>query len=276
MHGLMKNIGIAGMLVAMIASASILSGCGNTEESAAPGQKKITAVTNAVWNPFEYLDQGQVVGFDIDLFNEAAKEAGYDGEIQNVGWEAAFQLVKDKSADAAISGITITDERKQTYDFSVPYFVSKEVLLVPADSPITSVADLNGKTVAVQNASTAQKQIEKVLGTNHEGLKKTTKSMRDQMLLTGQVDAIAGDEVALMQMMKEHPEQQFKIVYDDTAFAPEYFGIMYAKGGNKEVQDNLNKALKKMVASGKYAEIYKKWFQKDPDMKALKEALQES
>lgn len=266
----LKKMVLLGLSLAMVTAAVALNGCGSTEAS---GQKKITAVTNAVWNPFEYLDKGQVVGFDIDLFNAVAKEAGYESEIQNVGWEAVFQLVKDKSADAAISGITITDERKQTYGFSIPYFVSKEVLLVPANSSITSVADLKGKTVAVQNASTAQKQIEKVLGVNNESIKKTTKSMRDQMLLTGQVEAIAGDEVALTELMKEHGEQQFKIVYDDKAFVPEYFGIMYAQNGDKDMQDKLNQALKKVVASGQYAEIYKKWFHKDPDMNALNEAM---
>lgn len=268
-----KTMVMAGLATVMVCSAIALAGCDG--ESAASGSndgKTLNVITHANWNPFEYMDKGQIVGFDIELMQAVAKEAGYTANIKDVGWEAIFQQIQGKSADAAISGITATDERKQTFSFSLPYFVSKEAILVPADSDITSIKDIQdkGKTVSVQNGSTAQVALEKILGKNDPNIKKTTIS--DQMVLGGQVDAMAGDETSILKIMQAHPDKKLKIVYDDQAFQPEYFSIMYPKD-SKEVKEKLDAALKKVIDSGKYAEIYKKWFKKDPNIDELKKAM---
>lgn len=268
-----KKMIMAGLATVMVCSAVALAGCGS--DSAATGSndgKTLNVITHANWNPFEYMDKGQIVGFDIELMQAVAKEAGYTANIKDVGWEAIFQQIQGKSADAAISGITATDERKQTFAFSLPYFVSKEAILVPEDSDITSIKDIQdkGKTVSVQNGSTAQVALEKILGKNDSNIKKTTIS--DQMLLGGQVDAMAGDETSILKIMQAHPDKKLKIVYDDQAFQPEYFSIMYPKD-SKEVKEKLDAALKKVIDSGKYAEIYKKWFKKDPNIDELKKAM---
>lgn len=268
-----KKMIMAGLATVLVCSAVALAGCGS--DSAATGSndgKTLNVITHANWNPFEYMDKGQIVGFDIELMQAVAKEAGYTANIKDVGWEAIFQQIQGKSADAAISGITATDERKQTFAFSLPYFVSKEAILVPEDSDITSIKDIQdkGKTVSVQNGSTAQVALEKILGKNDSNIKKTTIS--DQMLLGGQVDAMAGDETSILKIMQAHPDKKLKIVYDDQAFQPEYFSIMYPKD-SKEVKEKLDAALKKVIDSGKYAEIYKKWFKKDPNIDELKKAM---
>lgn len=268
-----KKMIMAGLATVLVCSAVALAGCGS--DSAATGSndgKTLNVITHANWNPFEYMDKGQIVGFDIELMQAVAKEAGYTANIKDVGWEAIFQQIQGKSADAAISGITATDERKQTFAFSLPYFVSKEAILVPEDSDITSIKDIQdkGKTVSVQNGSTAQVALEKILGKNDPNIKKTTIS--DQMLLGGQVDAMAGDETSILKIMQAHPDKKLKIVYDDQAFQPEYFSIMYPKD-SKEVKEKLDAALKKVIDSGKYAEIYKKWFKKDPNIDELKKAM---
>lgn len=268
-----KKMIMAGLATVLVCSAVALAGCGS--DSAATGSndgKILNVITHANWNPFEYMDKGQIVGFDIELMQAVAKEAGYTANIKDVGWEAIFQQIQGKSADAAISGITATDERKQTFAFSLPYFVSKEAILVPEDSDITSIKDIQdkGKTVSVQNGSTAQVALEKILGKNDPNIKKTTIS--DQMLLGGQVDAMAGDETSILKIMQAHPDKKLKIVYDDQAFQPEYFSIMYPKD-SKEVKEKLDAALKKVIDSGKYAEIYKKWFKKDPNIDELKKAM---
>lgn len=268
-----KTMVMAGLATVMVCSAIALAGCGG-ESAATDGKdgKTLNVITHANWNPFEYMDKGQIVGFDIELMQAVAEEAGYTANIKDVGWEAIFQQIQGKSADAAISGITATDERKQTFAFSLPYFVSKEAILVPADSDITSIKDIQdkGKTVSVQNGSTAQVALEKILGKNDPNIKKTTIS--DQMLLGGQVDAMAGDETSILKIMQAHPDKKLKIVYDDQAFQPEYFSIMYPKD-SKDVKEKLDAALKKVIDSGKYAEIYKKWFKKDPNIDELKKAM---
>lgn len=262
--------------IALISAAAFVTGCGGQTEnnSAGAGQEKsISVITHANWKPFEYIDKGEVVGFDIDLMNAVAEEAGYKCTINDVGWEAIFQQIKNKSADAAISGITATDERRETYEFSAPYFVSKQGILVPEDSDIKSVEDFKDseKTVSVQNGSTGQIALEKALGANNPNIKKTTLS--DQMLLNGQVDALVGDDTSLNELMEQHKDKKLKIVYDDNAFAPEYFSIMYAKDVDANLKNDLDAALKKVVENGKYAEIYKKWFKHEPNMDDLKAAL---
>ncbi len=270
----LKKLLTAGL--AVISCCALLVGCGGdtTKEQTSSGNaKSISVITHANWKPFEFIDKGNVVGFDIDLMNAVATEAGYECKISDVGWEAIFQQLKSNSADASISGITATDERKQTYDFSIPYFVSKEGILVPADSDITSVEDLKNKnkTVAVQNGSTGQIALEKVMGANNPNIKKTTLS--DQMLINGQVDALVGDDTELNSLLEQHKDKNLKIVYDEKAFAPEYFSIMYPK--NSTAKADLDAALKKVVDSGKYTEIYKKWFNREPNLDELKKAMEQ-
>ncbi|WP_286034508.1 transporter substrate-binding domain-containing protein [Megamonas hypermegale] len=270
MNKLKKLITLGIMLISV---CTLIAGCGDEQKTSQTEEKTISVVTHANWKPFEFVDKGNVVGFDVDLINALAEEAGYTCNVSDAGWEAVFQQVKNGSANAAISGITATDERKETFDFSLPYFISKQGILVPADSDITSVEDIKNKNkvVSVQNGSTGQIALEKILGANNPNIKKT--ALSDQMLLNGQVDAMVGDDTSLNSLVAQHPDKNLKIVYDEKAFQPEYFSIMYAKGENKQVQEDLNNALKTLVNNGKYTEIYKKWFNHEPNIDELKALL---
>jgi polar amino acid transport system substrate-binding protein len=155
--------------------AFVLSGCGTTKTSgsAKSNEKKtLRVVTDAAYAPFEYMDKGKVVGFDVDFIHAVAKEAGYKVNVEHVGWDPVFVELKGKTADIGISAITINDERKQTYDFSNPYFLSTNMILVPEGSSIKSADDLKGKVVAVQNGTTGQEVVEKILGKNSPNVKK--------------------------------------------------------------------------------------------------------
>ena len=249
------------------AGCVLLSGCGKEAPAAsAPGHVHI--VTHANWNPFEYLKDGKITGFDIDLIEEADKRAGLTPDITDAGWEAIFEQIRTGQADAAISGITITHDRKATYLFSRPYFVSRQAILVREDENISSAKDLmEGKTVAVQNGSTGQEALEKLMGKNNPAIRKTPMSI--QMLIGGQVDALVGDETSVKSICASYPDQHLKIVYDDEAFTPEYFGILYPKDKGQALQQKLDKALSDMVRDGTYGKIYEKWFHTKPDEKTL-------
>ena len=86
--------------------------------------KLLRVVTNADYAPFESLEGDKVVGFDVDFVKALAEEAGYKADVVHVGWDPIFVEIDKKTADMGVSAITINDERKQTYDFSVPYFLS--------------------------------------------------------------------------------------------------------------------------------------------------------
>ncbi len=253
----------------VLAGCLVLTGCGKEEPKAASGADgHVHVVTHANWNPFEYMKDGKITGFDVDLITEAAKKAGLTVDVSDAGWEAIFEQIRTGQADAAISGITITDDRKATYLFSKPYFVSRQAILIREDESISSARDLmNGKTVAVQNGSTGQEALEKLMGKNNPAIKKTPMSI--QMLIGGQVDALVGDETSVKSIVAQYPEQHLKIVYDDAAFTPEYFGIIYPKDRGGELQQKIDKALTEMVNDGTYGKLYEKWFHVQPDEKML-------
>lgn len=253
------------------------AGCGGApaSESASSGKPLLRAATHANWNPFEFLDKGTVTGFDVDLIRAMADKAGYTVEITDTGWEAIFEQIRQGQTDLAISGITITPARKESYAFSAPYFMSRQAILT-ADPSITSAKDLrSGKTIAVQNGSTGQEVMEKLLGPNAPALKKTPMSI--QMLLGSQADAIVGDATSVRSIAQQYPDRHFSIIYDDAAFAPEWFGILYPKNGDPAVREKMDRALQELIADGTYQKLYEKWFHTAPDdvmMKKLKQGVQ--
>ncbi|AJA47286.1 histidine-binding protein [Clostridium pasteurianum DSM 525 = ATCC 6013] len=248
----------------------LLSSCGKSSasESNTSEKKKLTILTYANWNPFEYLDKGQLVGFDIDLIKALADEAGYKYDIKNSGWDAMFNQIKGNKADLGISGVTITDARKQTYDFSVPYFISRQSIVVKNTSTVKSGADLKDKTIAVQNGSTGQEAVEKLIGKDNPNIKKLKSGLSYMELMHGDADAVVGDDTSNKEFLKNNSNQDLKIIQDKDSFAPEYFGIIYPKGS--KIKADFDKALDKLYSNGTYTKIYQKWFKVDPDINELK------
>ena len=96
----------------MAAGCLLAGGCGKeAPEAGASSEEHVHIVTHANWNPFEYLKDGKITGFDIDLIEEASKRAGLTPDITDAGWEAIFEQIRTGQADAAVSGITMTGKR---------------------------------------------------------------------------------------------------------------------------------------------------------------------
>lgn len=270
----MKKMKVLTMiLVAVMAFA--LSGCGTsktgaTQANGTGGEKKtLRVVTDAAYAPFEYQDKGKVVGFDVDFINAVAKASGYKANVEHVGWDPVFVEVKGKTADLGISSITITDERKQTYDFSIPYFLSKNEILVPQDSNIKSAQDLKGKKIAVQNGTTGQEAVEKMFGKDNPNLKKFENNNLAILELKGKgVDAVVADNTVVETYVKNNPNDHFKFIEDDGAFEKEFYGLMFPKGS--KLKADLDKGIKKVMEDGTYVKLYKKWFKVDPNLDVLK------
>ncbi|MGG3468281.1 basic amino acid ABC transporter substrate-binding protein [Neobacillus pocheonensis] len=255
--------------VLVAAFVFILSACGTSKTTGGNGggdEKTLKVVTDAAYAPFEYLDKGKVVGFDVDFTNAVAKEAGIKIKIENVGWDPLFVELDKKTADIGMSAITINDERKQTYDFTRPYFLSTNKILVPKGSDIKSGADLkNNKKVAVQNATTGQEAVEGLLGKNNEKIKKfENNNLAIQELKSGGADAVVADNTVIEQYVKNNPNDNFVVIEDSTAFAQEFYGLMLPKGS--KLKADLDKAINTLMENGEYTKIYKKWFKVEPDL----------
>lgn len=256
----------------VLSFAFVLAGCGssNNSKSADGAKKTLRVVTDASYAPFEYMDKGQITGFDVDFMNAVAKAAGYKIDIENVGWDPLFVELKGKTADIGMSAITITNERKQTYDFSNPYFLSTNMILVPQNSTIKNGNDLKGKTVAVQNATTGQAVVEKILGKNSPNIKKfDNNNLAIMEMQNGGAQAVVADNTVVEAYAKNNPNQKLKTITDEKNFPMEYYGLMFPKGSKLEA--DINKGIQTIIDNGTYAKIYKQWFKAEPNLAKLKE-----
>lgn len=246
--------------ISAIAVSMLLTACGtdSKESGSSDGsgaKEKLVAGTEATFAPFESLDDnGKIVGIDVDTLNAIGKETGNQFEIKNIGWEPVFQQVTNGEIDLGASGITITKERKQSYDFTDPYFEATQLIVVKEGSKIKSLNDLKDKKIAVQINTTGHIAAKKLQGKSSANIKAyENQPLAFQEVINGSVDAAIGDNAVVNEYLKNNPDAKLKTI-EDSAFEKEYYGFMVKKG-NKEVLDVLNKGLKKIKENGKLAEI---------------------
>jgi glutamine transport system substrate-binding protein len=267
----MKKLKKLSILI-MFTLAAVLTGCGTSEKGSTSGDneaKTLKVATNAAYAPMEYLDGDKVVGFDVDFINAVAEEAGYEVKVEHTGWDAMFVEVEDELADLAVAAITITDERKESYDFSVPYYLSTNMILVKEGSDIKSADDLKDKVVAVQNGTTGQESAEAILGENSSSIKKfEDNNLAIQELLSGGADAVVADNTVLETYVKNNPDQKVVVVGDGNNFDSEFYGLLFPKGSKLKAE--FDTAINAVIDSGKYTEIYQEWFGTEPDVDSLK------
>jgi polar amino acid transport system substrate-binding protein len=253
-----------------------LVGCGKVKESTGGTtgntvEKTYMIATDASYAPMENMDKDKIVGLDIDFLAAVMKEAGLKYEIHNTGWDTMLESVKQGTEyNAGISSISITDERKQTYDFSIPYFESVNMILVKEGSPVKSALDLKDKKVAVQLSTTADTLMSGIMGAGNSKLRKFKSNPVALLELEkGGVDAVVADFVVVLDYIKNNPNKKFVSIEDKTNFSSEYYGISFPK--NSELKAKLDPAIKKVVKSDAYKALYKKWIGKDLDTTKLLE-----
>lgn len=247
---------LAIVLVVLAACGTKDEGSTGSEPSGDTKDNKVYIVgTEATFAPFESIDaNGNIVGIDVDVLQAIADEVGIDVEWKNIGWDAVFSTINNKETDIGGSGITITEDRKKTFDFTEPYYESKLLIVVREDSNVTSLNDLKDKKIAVQLNATGHIAAQKLQGqTSKNILAFENQPFAIQEMLNGNADAAIGDNAVVYEYMKANPDKKLKVVEDD-AFEKEYYGFMVRKG-NKELLDQLNDGLQKIKDNGKLKEI---------------------
>ncbi|MGE5404689.1 MAG: basic amino acid ABC transporter substrate-binding protein [Candidatus Saccharibacteria bacterium] len=261
----MKKFARLALIVLLILGLMAFSiGCGSTDKATTGEPDKATEKilkvgSETAYPPFEVQDKnGQYVGFDMDLIRAIGKAEGYKVEIISLPFTGLIPALKSGNIDAAISAMTITDERKKSVDFSDPYIDSGQIISMRSDDtrPITKLEDLKGLVIAVQMGTTGQDQAEKVVALDAKTQVKKFDSV-DQAFLElknkGADVCIIDQPVTLNYITKGHPE--IKMV--GKMFTDEKYGISVNKG-NKKVLDVINSGLKKVKANGEYDKIFKK------------------
>ena len=232
-------------------------------QKATPKKKTYKISSDSSFAPFVFQnDQSKYTGIDMELIKAIAKDQGFTLEISNPGFDAAVSDVQNGNADGMIAGMTVTDARKATFDFSDPYYTTNSILAVQESSKISSYEDLKGKTVGVKNGTASQTFLEE--NKTKYGYKIKTfsdgASMYDS-LNSGSVAAIMDDEPVIKYAIKQG--RKFKTPIKGTPSGQIAFAVQ--KDSNPELIEMFNNGLANLKESGEYQKILDKYLSSDSE-----------
>jgi len=240
-------------LVAAMVMAT-LTGCGS--DKSAKGNT-LTFATNAEFPPFEYVTANGVIGeydgIDLAIAKQIAEDNGMTPAMENMEFDSLLVALQNGQIDAVIAGMTVTDERKQTVDFSTPYYTATQVMIVKEDSTIAKATDMEGKTIAVVQGYTGEVCVND-FGYPYEAFKKGTECVLE--LVNGKCDVVVIDSATASKYVKDNAG--LKIVEDPSAFESEEYAIAVKKG-NTELLNKINASVEKMLADGTISELAVKY-----------------
>lgn len=230
-----------------LTGALMLTGCGKSDDVLVVG-------TNASFPPFEYVGGAsgdEIMGFDIDLAKQIAKDAGKTLKVENMNFDSLIVALNAGKVDFIASGMTITPERQASVDFSEPYYEATQMVLVNKDNnSINSLEDLKGKHIAVQLGSTGDimaKSYSQQVTAFNSGFEAVME------LKNAKVDLVLFDSEPAISFLEKNP--QLKMVELD--FSPEFYGFAVAKG-KVELLNSINSSLSIMKQNGGYDALVNK------------------
>ena len=232
----MKRIYVLCLLLIVL----ITTGCGKSND-------KLIMVTEAGFAPYEYYENNNIVGVDIDIAKEIASYLGKELEVKDVAFDSIINELNSGKADFAAAGMSITAERLEEVDFSVEYVTSNQVVIVRKDTNLT-FDKIDGKKIAVQLGNVADSYAKKNYKNSEIIRQKKYLSMVED-LKAGKVDLIIMDNL---------PAQEIVKVNDNLKILPGYlfsdsYGIAVKKG-NTELINNINIVLNRLMSEGKIEE----------------------
>lgn len=273
----MKKVISLVLSLVLLVSLVLLSGCQSAAErnsvEAIKKAGKLVVYTEAGFAPFEFISGGKVVGVDIAIAEEIAKELGVELEVQDVNFNSILAAVESGKCAIGAAGITITDERKEQVDFSVSYATSQQYIIVPADNTtIETIEDLAGLRIGTQLGTTGDFLIcDEISGTedddgNHvkgvlEGTGATVSEYANAniaatQMASNKLDAVVIDKLPaqLIVANSNGAYKCFELVYEDGSKTDETYGLCVAKG-NESLAEVINTVLNRMKAEGKIEEL---------------------
>lgn len=214
--------------------------------------------TSADFPPFEYVEDGKYVGFDMDLIRAIADEMGFNVVVVDMAFDSLIAALASGNLDIVIAGMTITEEREQVVDFSTPYWVADQSVVVKTGSDLNITVLFGDHDIGVQTGTTADLWVEenlvntKILTGQFKRYETFVLAMTD--LVNGNVDAIVLDSPVAEMYARRRPVEIVGIIKTG-----EEYGIAVQEG-NKELLDLINEGIKRLQESGKIEEIISKYF----------------
>ena len=225
----------------LVMSILLLTGCKRDDN-------KLILATEAGFAPYEYYQDGEIVGVDIDIAREIATSLGKELVIKDVSFDFIINEIKSGKSDIGAAGMSITKERLEEVDFSVEYAVSNQVVIVPMDSRITSIDQISNQRIAVQLGTVADSYVNENYKDATVIRQKKYLSMVED-LKAGKVDLIIMDLLPANEIVKSNDGLK---ILDEYLFTDKYG--MAIKKGNKELLDKVNDVLTRLMSEGKIEE----------------------
>jgi polar amino acid transport system substrate-binding protein len=218
-----------------------------------------TVGTSAGFPPFEYVEDGEIVGFDIDLMKAIGEEMGFEVEFQDIAFDSLIPALKTGNIDIVAAGMTITEQREQAVDFTNSYYSANQSVIVQEDSEMNISVLYGDHDISVQTGTTGDLWV--------------TENLKDQGILTGEikrydtfvlcvsdlvngnVDAVVLDEPVAQRYAEIRPVEIVGVIVTG-----ENYGLA-VNDGNTELRETLNEGLRRIRESGKMAELVEKHFQ---------------
>jgi polar amino acid transport system substrate-binding protein len=265
------------LAVLLLAFASLaVAGCGDSDDETTAGGgggggggEALTVGSDIPYPPFEQGKEGNYTGFDVELLEAVGDAIEREVEFQDTSFDTIFLDLARGNFDVVASAATITDEREKTVDFSNPYYISEQAILVKEGGEIDSVEKLAGATVGVQQGTTGQEFVEEEADAGE--LRKYPQGPDAVSALeNGTVDAVVIDIPVAENAVKASEG------LETSAAIPteEQYGFAVAQG-ETELLEELNEGLKQVIDDGTYATIYEEWFKREPP-KAIESATHEA
>lgn len=256
-------------IVVLLAFAMLLlAACGNVEKATTSEANKLEQIEEAgviniglegTFPPFSYHDEsGKLTGFEYEIAAQIAEDLGVEANYIETKWDSLIAGLDTDKYDFVINNISITDERKEKYDFTIPYMESVAVLAVNEDNKeIQTIEDLDGKKAAQTVTSNFAKDAE-ALGAEIVATTDLTGSI--QLVEQGRADGTIHDRVTFLTYMQEQPDSKLKIVEGSTSSSD--IALILNKD-NEEFREKLNDIIKTRTEDGTFADISQKYFGED-------------
>lgn len=253
---------ILALLITVICCVGMLTACGSSDDETATSDDSTFVFKQGFdmdYPPYSYLnDDGEIDGFDVELCQAVCDYLGWEYEAVPFNWDAKDEELESGACDCIWSGFTISEDRKDNYTWSEVYSNNTQVILVPEDSSITTLADLSGKTVGVQTATSALELLQDDSDEGQADLAATFKALNQYDTYTtafadlkaGAIEAIAIDSTAASYYMQKNTGYR---ILDETLSSEEY--AIGFRVSDTELRDQVNEALDALAANGTVATI---------------------
>ena len=247
-----KFLKITSLILVVVLSAVCFAACSGEK---AADDNVLTMATSADFPPYEYYENDKIVGIDIEIMNAVCEKIGMTLEPQDMSFDSVIGAAQTGKTDIAMSGITITEDRKNMVDFTIPYTSTAQSIIVVKDGEIAAKADLEGKKIGVQINTTGDTQVTEEFGDDAVD-RYQNGALAVESLKNGKVDCVVIDGEVAKALVEAN--EGLEIIAD--AYSIEEYAIALKKG-NTELLTKINDALEEILADGTIDKIMDKYIE---------------